>query len=91
MSIDVAQWAAVFAIFAVSFQASSIISILSKQKRKYIVLCIYSSNTLQLGFISLTAQANEDPLKPYPDGAFPVAFFTILGELDPASQVQIPA
>jgi len=43
--------------------------------------------SFQLGFISITQQAGQDPLLAYPDGTFPVAFFTIIGSFDYANDL----
>jgi len=36
--------------------------------------------SFQLGFINITAQAGFDPTEGYPNGSFPVSFFTIIGD-----------
>eukprot|EP00026_Physarum_polycephalum_P000758 Phypoly_transcript_00759.p1 GENE.Phypoly_transcript_00759~~Phypoly_transcript_00759.p1 ORF type:complete len:1303 (-),score=216.41 Phypoly_transcript_00759:155-4063(-) len=41
--------------------------------------------SFQLGFVSITKQAGEDPLQTYPDGTFPVSYFTIIGEFSYAA------
>lgn len=40
-----------------------------------------------MGFISITVQAGDDPFDGYPDGTFPVSFFTIIGDYDYTSEV----
>jgi len=45
----------------------------------WILVFVIFAVSFQLGFISITKQAGEDPWKPFPEGTFAQSFFTILG------------
>eukprot|EP00026_Physarum_polycephalum_P001138 Phypoly_transcript_01139.p1 GENE.Phypoly_transcript_01139~~Phypoly_transcript_01139.p1 ORF type:complete len:1209 (+),score=210.24 Phypoly_transcript_01139:454-3627(+) len=53
----------------------------------WIFVFVIFAVSFQLGFVSITKQAGADPLKAYPDGTFPVSFFTIIGDFSYAAPI----
>eukprot|EP00026_Physarum_polycephalum_P000857 Phypoly_transcript_00858.p1 GENE.Phypoly_transcript_00858~~Phypoly_transcript_00858.p1 ORF type:complete len:642 (+),score=114.79 Phypoly_transcript_00858:2045-3970(+) len=43
--------------------------------------------SFQLGFVNITKQANANPLTTYPDGTFPISYFTIIGDFSYAAPI----
>eukprot|EP00026_Physarum_polycephalum_P000864 Phypoly_transcript_00865.p1 GENE.Phypoly_transcript_00865~~Phypoly_transcript_00865.p1 ORF type:complete len:1244 (+),score=186.39 Phypoly_transcript_00865:84-3815(+) len=52
----------------------------------FFVFAIFAVS-FQLGFVNITKQADADPLKIYPDGTFPVSYFTIIGDFSYAAPI----
>jgi len=84
------SWGRLLNAFAISDSLGPLYFIIIRLFRDifvWIYVFVIFAVSFQLGFISITQQAGANPVTGYPDGTFPVAFFTIIGEYSYAADI----
>lgn len=77
------SWGRLLNVFAINHSLGPLFFViirLFKDIFLWIFVFMIFAVSFQLGFINITMQAGADPTSPYPNGSFPVSFFTIIGD-----------